>query len=233
MRLSNPTYRFLVIAAVAGTTLFWPHRLSKSAQQSPKQDRTDRYPIAEYDEPELHDPVKRAKLEKQRERYDKEAPFFSRPGPQDQEIAFLPEGQFDFPALPIAKSDLIVVGKILNAEAHRSLNKRNVFSNFEVAVGTVLKGNLVERSVITVQRVGGFVTFPNGQKVLFRLVGNGMPGVGSRYVFFLNAIDEDYRILTGYELTPEGVVPLDSSQQFQVFQGRAETDFLKILREAI
>ena len=141
--------------------------------------------------------------------------------------------QFDFPALPVAKSDVIVIGEVLNGEAHRSLNKRNVFSNFEVAVREVLQGKLIGRKVITVQRVGGFVSFPNKQKVLFRLLGNGMPAVGSRYVFFLNAIDEDYSIVTGYELTAEGVVALDGSQQFLAFQGRTEAGFLNLLRDTI
>ena len=235
MCLKQRIYRLIIVTAVAAATFFCPDKCSATTQQSPNreyQDRTDRYPVAEYEEIEPLDPVKRLKLKKQRERYDKDAPFISRPGPHDREIAFLPEWQFDFPALPIAKSDVIVIGEVLNAEAHRSLNKRNVFSSFEVAVHEVLQGNLPVR-VITVQRVGGFVSFPNGQKVLFRLVANGMPTVGSRFVFFLNWQDEDYSILTAYELTPEGVVPLDRSQQFQVFQGRAETDFLDVLRKAI
>jgi hypothetical protein len=109
-----------------------------------------------------------------------------------------------------------------------------VFSNFEVKVNEVLKGsNLIPGSIINVQRIGGFVNYPNRQKVLFRLVGNGMPAVGNRYAFFLNALDEDYSILTAYEFGSEGVMPLDNSRQFQVYQGDNETDFLKALREAI
>jgi len=122
----------------------------------------------------------------------------------------------------------------LNAEAHRSENKLNVFSNFEVKVDEVLKGsNLTAGSVINVQRIGGFVNYPNGKKVLFRLVGNGMPAVGSRYVLFLTALDEDYRILTAYELAPGGVMPLDNSRQFETYQGKSEADFLKVLRETV
>jgi hypothetical protein len=60
-----------------------------------------------------------------------------------------------------------------------------------------------------------------------------MPAVGARYIFFLNVVDEDYSILTGYELGTEGVVPLDNSRQFQVYQGQNEADFLKALRDAV
>ena len=101
-------------------------------------------------------------------------------------------------------------------------------------VEEVLKGsNLTAGSVINVQRMGGFVNYPNGKKVLFRLVGNGMPAVGFRYALFLRVLDEDYRILTGYELGPEGVMPLDNSGQFETYRRATETDFLKALRDAI
>ena len=109
----------------------------------------------------------------------------------------------------------------------------NVFSNFEVRVDEVLKGHLNIGTVINIQRVGGFVKYPGGRKVLFRLIGNGMPGVGSRYVFFLNVVDEDYTILTAYELAAEGVVPLDNATQFQAYKGVSEISFTATLRDAI
>ena len=242
MQLSKSTY-FVLIAVIAimtlSVTVFKPERGSVTGQQNVRQtsvplyDREDRYPVVESEEGEPSDQVKRAKLKRQKQRYDKDAPF-SRPGPKDVEVAFLPEWQFNFPALPVANSDVIVIGEVLNAEAHRSENKLNVFSNFEVKVDEVLKGsNLTAGRVINVQRIGGFVNYPNGQKVLFRLVGNGMPAVGSRYVFFLNVLDEDYSILTGYELGPEGVMPLDNSRQFETYRRETESDFLKTLRDAI
>ena len=60
-----------------------------------------------------------------------------------------------------------------------------------------------------------------------------MPAVGASYAFFLNVIDEeDYRILTGYELE-ETVGPLDYSGQFQAYQGMNKTAFLTALRQTI
>ena len=207
---------------------------SRPSNSKQFQDRTDRFPTVHDDEPEPTDTIKRAKLKKQKERYDKDAPFVH-PRPHHTEIAFRPEWQFDFPGLPVAKSDVIVIGQVLNAEAHRSNNKLNVFSNFEIRVDQILKGSrLTAGSVINVQRIGGFVIYPNGQRVLFRLVGTGMPAVQGRYVFFLNVIDdEDYSILTGYELGVEGVVPLDNSPQFQIYQRQTETEFVKALRDVI
>lgn len=242
MRISKLTYFvFIVVIAVMtlSVTVFKSDRTSFHSQQNIRQtkiplyDREDRYPIVEADEIEPSDPAKRVKLKKQKQRYDKDAPF-RHPGPNHGEVAFLPEFQFNFPALPVGKSDAIVTGEVLNAEAHRSENKLNVFSNFEVRVGSVLKGsNLTAGNTINIQRVGGFVNYPNGRKVLFRLVGNGMPAVGARYAFFLNVLDDDYRILTAYELATDGVMPLDNSRQFETYRGTSEADFLKAVNDAI
>jgi hypothetical protein len=242
MQLSKATYFLFLLVLAAMTlsvTVFKGGNGSVSSQQDvrrttvPLYEREDRYPVVEAEEVEPSDPAERAKLKKQKQRYDKDSPF-SRPGPSDAEIAFLPEWQFNFPALPVAKSDAIVVGEVLKAEAHRSENKLNVFSNFEVKVEEVLKGsNLTAGNVINVQRLGGFVKYPNARKVLFRLVGNGMPGVGARYAFFLNVLDEDYRISTGYELGTDGVNPLDSSRQFEIYRRESEPNFLTALRSAV
>ena len=243
MHLSKSTY-FVFIVVITMMTLSVtrpnPRHESVPSQQNDRQprsiplyERDDRYPVAEFDEAEPSDPVKRAKLKKQKQRYDKDSPF-SNPGSKDVEVAFLPEWQFNFSALPVSKSDVIVIGEVLNAQAHRSENRLNVFSDFAVRVGEVLKGNgLIPGSIINVERVGGFVSYPNGRKVLFRLVGNGMPAVGNRYALFLYSLDEDYSILTGYELHADGVQPLDNSRQFETHAGKSEVEFLRSLRDAI
>jgi hypothetical protein len=242
MPFSRSTYFVFIVVVtvmVLSVTVFKAGKGSTNVQQNVRvtsrenyQDRVDRYPVVEAEEREPNDPVKKAKLKKQRQRYDKDAPF-THPGPNDEELSFRPEWQFNFPALPVVKSEVIVIGQVLNAEAHRSTNKMNVFSNFEVRIDEVLKGHLNIGNVINIQRVGGFVKYPSGRKVLFRLSGNGMPGAGSRYVFFLNVADEDYTILTAYELADEGVVPLDNSNQFQIYKGVSEVSFITTVRNAI
>jgi hypothetical protein len=242
MGISKSTYLVFVVVItvmVLSVTVFKDGEGSANVQQNVNvqdrgsyQDRRDRYPVVDAEERDPDDPLKKAKLKKQRQRYDQDAPF-TKPGPKDEELAFRPEWQFNFPALPVVKSDVIVIGQVLSAEAHRSNNKMNIFSDFEVRVDEVLKGNLNAGKVINIQRIGGFVRYPNGQKVLFRLSGNGMPGVGARYAFFLNVVDEDYAVLTAYEFGPEGVVPLDNSAQFQTYKGVTEISFTATLREAI
>ena len=242
MRISKATYLVFVVVATIMTlsvTVFRGGKGAATTQQDmrragvPIYQQDERYPVVDADEPEPADPVKKAKLKKQQQRYDKDAPF-SQPGPKDVEVEFLPEMQFDFPALPVAKSDVIVIAEVLNAKPHLSENKLNVFTNFEVRVDEVLKGsNLTAGHMINVQRIGAFVKYPNGRKVLFRLGGNGMPVVGGRYALFLSSLDEDYVIITGYELGTDGVMPLDNSPQFERYQRKNENDFVKELRDAI
>jgi hypothetical protein len=57
-----------------------------------------------------------------------------------------------------------------------------------------------------------------------------MPAVGARYAFFLTVNEDNYTIITGYELGEEGVKPLDNSQQFQQHYGELEESFIKKLR---
>ena len=150
------------------------------------------------------------------------------------EILVSSDDLFDFPALPVIQSDLILTGVVGSAEAHLSESKQNVFSEFTVAVDGVLKASkheVTSGSVLTIDRIGGFVKYPNGQKVLFRFSGAYMPKTGARYLFFLNSKNkQDYNILTAYELTATGIVPLDMGSQFLVLEGISETEILQRVR---
>lgn len=204
-----------------------------SAKVLNHEDLVKRYPIADFDEVLSPDLTKRAALKQRQERYN-DIPFGT-PGPEDEAVAYIPEGRFDFPALPINESDVIVVGQVASSKAHRSENKKNVFSEFEVRVDEVLKGNNVvsESSMIIVERLGGYLKYPNGRKVLLFIPGFGMPAVGTRNVFFLKNLSPGFSIVTAYELNPNGILALDQSKQFRQFHGQSEATFLTTLRNAI
>jgi hypothetical protein len=159
------------------------------------------------------------------------------PQPWQQESVFVPEGNFDFPALPVNKSQLIVVARVGETSAHLSEHKMNVYSEFSVVVMTVLKTSrkeVTENSVLTIERLGGYVKYPNGQKILFRISGWNMPKVGSEYLFFLNSRNMiDWEIVTAYEITDAGVLPLDESSQFEAIKGTSSANILKQVRGLI
>ena len=230
----------LVIVTLSVTVFKNPSGSAQSGQENVRpgkqlshEEMVRRYPTAEFEEPEAADSAKRATLKERKLRNNKH--IFSEPSPDDGAIGWFPE-TVDLPALPINESDVILIGQVLSATAHRSENKRGIFSEFEVRVDEILKGHdprLSKHAVIVVERTGGFLKYPNGRKVLFFVEGFGMPEVGARNVFFLKVAGQGFQIVTIYELGQEGVLPLDRGNKFQRFQGENEITFINTLRESI
>ena len=206
----------------------------RRVKQLSHEEAVKRYPIAVFEESEPTDPVERVALKERRVRNNEHE--FSKPGPDDGAVGWFPEKNLDFPALPIDQSDVIVVGTVLSAKAHRSENKRGIFSEFEVRVDEVLKGRdstVTEQAVIILERTGGFLKYPSGRQVLFFVIGYGMPQISARNVFFLQVVGRGFKIVTVYELNTDGVLPLDSGNQFRRFEGESESVFVSSIKESI
>jgi hypothetical protein len=124
---------------------------------------------------------------------------------------------------------------VLDAQAHLSEDKTSVFSEFTVKIGNVFKADVsLSGTEIVVERLGGYVRYPDGRKLLYRVGTGKMPRVGGKYLFFLTASPQlDLSILTAYELGPNGVAPLDPSAQFQDFRGKDESAILAAVDKAI
>jgi hypothetical protein len=126
------------------------------------------------------------------------------------------------PALPAGESKVIVEGRVLNASAHLSQNKKFVYSEFEIGVDKVFKdaaGIAKTEDRLFAERMGGVVQFPNDFETWVSVAGQAMPTVGKTYVFFLTdriagikSPTKDLHILTAYEIdTISGTVtPLDN-----------------------
>lgn len=120
----------------------------------------------------------------------------------------------------------------------RRKSEQNVFSDFTLIVEEVFKSksSVNQGSVLTIDRIGGHVKYPNGQKVLYRIAGLNMPQIGSRYLFFLTLKhnNDDLSILTGYELAQTGAVPLDEGlPDVTSLTGTSEKDLLQRVRDLI
>jgi hypothetical protein len=235
------TYFLLVLVlGTLGLSVFrhWnPIRAAIATQKDPDHHKkvNERFPNADYDEQDSSDSEKNAK----RKRYNDGRMVYSTVGPSTVESVFTPEPHFSFPALPVAESDIVVVGTVGTGQAHLSENKKNVFSEFTLIVENVLKSktsSVVQGSVLTIDRIGGHVKYPSGQKVLYRIFGMNMPQIGSRYLFFLTSKHnkEDLSILTGYELTQDGAAPLDEElPQVRSLTGVSENDILQRVRNLV
>lgn len=236
------TYVLLVLVIVGGTVC--PSTRKSRTQGSGQterqakgkereEDATRNFPTADFNEADPVDPEKRNAYKQKQKRHNGLGLVERNPGPDSGGGAFIPEGDFDFPALPVAKSDIIVIGEVLEATAHLSEDKTNVYSEFTIRVGSALKTNTQLNSEIIIERLGGYVRYPNGQKLIYHVGTGAMPRVGGRYVFFLDASSPDLSIITAYEFKDGKVCPLDYSRQFQQYRGFDETAFLTELNKAL
>jgi hypothetical protein len=242
-----PKLTYFLLVLVAGTIFLSVVRHPKpiataTASQKSRDDYkkvNERFPTADYDgEPDLPDPEKNAKRKEKQKRYNDGDWVASRVQPGTEEAALTLEPHFIFPALPVAESEIVVVGTIGTGQALLSESKKNIFSEFTLIVEDVLKSKIqgVEQgSVLTIDRVGGHVKYPNGQRVLFRITGLNMPQIGGRYLLFLTLKhnNEDLSILTAYRLTPTGAIPLDELHQVESLTGVTEADILQRVRSLI
>lgn len=234
---------YLLLILVLGTLGFsvvrYRNRIASAATSQKQPDHykrvNERFPTTDYDKQDLTDPEKNAK----RKRYNDGNLVYSKINPEVVETVFTPEPHLTFPALPVAESELVLVGTIGSGQAQLSENKKNVFSEFTLIVESVLKSKdpgVVQGSILTADRIGGHVKYPNGQRILYRIFGINMPQTGSRYLFFLTSKHNksDLSILTAYEFTQDGVAPLDEElPQVRRFAGMNEKDILQRVRELL
>lgn len=154
------------------------------------------------------------------------------------------EWDIGLPALPVAKSDLVLIGEVTDAQAYLSNDKTAVYSEFTIRVDEALKNisniTLGQGSSLIAERQGGRVRFPSGHTTLQLVRGQGMLRVGRRYTLFLthNNQDQSTSILTGYELRTGRVFPIDNPAGGQhpvasVYKEADETAFLNDLRAAV
>ena len=242
----------LVVTAVAALQ---SQDKSSQAQNQPQKRKPkfedERWPLVDYDAPELTAPEERAKRHNKNSRYDKQD-LVSKPSPNDFpdnfEANLINDWAVSFPALPVERSNVIILGKVTSAKAYLSNDKTGVYSEFTVHVCKVLKDDsatpvAVDNDLIA-ERIGGRVRMPSGYIQQYGIANQGMPTLGGRYVFFLkrNEQGQDYSILTGYELKDGRVQPLDGVDaptqsgkrpQFAAYEGMAETVFLTTVQQEI
>ncbi len=207
-----------------------------------KIDFERRFPIADYSVPEPTDSQQRAKRKSKDNRFP-EGRLDELPGVTETLIAD-GNGLDRLPALPVALSDIIIVGDVLNAEAYLSSNKTGLFSEFTISIKEVLKATgsdpVLPGANISVEREGARIRYPSGHIRWVRFDHEGMPTIGGRYVLFLRRTGQEsvHTILTGYELRAGRVFPLDGVAafeerklpQFAKYEGVEETVFLKSVR---
>ncbi len=149
-------------------------------------------------------------------------------------------------ALPVSRSCAVITGEVTASQAHLSDDETNIYSEFTVKVDEIFKndnhGQIGAGSSLIVERAGGRVRLPSGKIVVAQTSHQDLPQVGKRYALFLThefpdcVSNEDFRILTGYELRNGHVFPLDKlvpGHPIASYAGIAESSFFADLAESL
>jgi hypothetical protein len=252
MKAHNRTRRFFLLAslglamAVSGVVL---SRQSYGDALVTKQDTVNKHkqspkegdaPVTSYTAPEPTDPAVRDMRRAKNSQYDKRRPQpLSELTGGIEELPLVTHWELGLPALPSAQSDAIVLGEVTGAQAYLSNDKTGVYSEFTVRIVEVLKNPqdfpLIPMEAIVVKREGGAVRFPSGRVQHYRIIHQGMPKVGRKYLLFLRYPEQmqDLTILTGFELREDRVLPLDDLDRFAVYKSTNSSGFLDEVRESI
>jgi hypothetical protein len=233
MRLEKKTTLLVFLIFIGTITAFATLQHQKPTRQPQAVTEADPRPIVDYvssthdkNEPKRHSRGKR---------YDGGA--VQGTGTQDGLVTFFDDWDFNVSVIPAGMSDAVVAGTVTDSKAYLSPDGTGVYSEFTLKVEKVLKdrsGTISTTAPLAIDRAGGRVRYPSGDIVKYIVSGQGMPRVNKRYVFFLKLEDQDFRILTGYELGAGGVSPLDMTvEKFKKYKGVDEATFLNQIRNAI
>jgi hypothetical protein len=198
------------VAVVSGRTLY---KQEQSVQRETQKNANDDLPIAGYDAGELTESKEHALRKLRGKHYDAWGVI----NETTKKGGMIIYSEIEYPALPVAQSDFIIIGEVVEAQAYLSNNKSGVYSEFTTRVNEIIKQDnktfLALDTLIATERPGGRVKFPSGGVVKFRFIGQGMPRQGRQYLFFLkrNEERENYTILTAYELRAGKVFPIDGT----------------------
>lgn len=250
-----------IFLVVATTLIVHSQKQEKQDDQNYRQQRIQQLqrfqqgvPIADYNEPlsaNIEERIKRIKKNRARnikEEQPGEARRFMLTEERESSYGSTPKDLSIRPAIPAKRSNAIIVGEVVNGEAHLSEDKVSIYSEFAVRNLGVLKNAAPElfspEKPVIVSREGGGVRFPSGKVIYYLNTDTPMPQIGKTYLFFLKYSDETgFSIITAYELTQGQVFPLDGLKlnegvvpQYaghQSFRGTPEADFLNQVKAAI
>jgi len=117
--------------------------------------------------------------------------------------------------VPVGKSHLIVVGRVISGEAFLSENQAAVYSEFQVRVEEVLRATgrsgINRGALVTAIRWGGMLQLASGRVVRVEMANERLPRLGGRYLLFLrqDAALQAHRIITAYSLEGNQAQTLD------------------------
>lgn len=137
---------------------------------------------------------------------------------------------------PFAESSLVIVGEVIKATAYLSNDKEGVYTELTIRIDESIKDtDSVNTEQVTIDRGGGVVVYPSGQRVLYESSEEALPTVGSQYLFFLRRVDtnSNYEIVASYEFRGTKVIPMESGRSMEDFAKVDRRSFLNTVRQRL
>lgn len=229
---------FATISISLGTINSHSQQETSKKQENKGYEDLSKYAVVDYDAPEAVNLADTEERKLKNKRYDSLYLVSKNPHPDDGAVTYIDEKP-PLPMIPTAESDLIIIGEIVNANAFLSNDKHGVYTEFTVQISEILKSDasrkLKQGDTIKADRVGGFVRYANGQKVLYKDAQKDLPRTGGKYTLFLKTDKQspNYEILTGQELKNDSFTPLDTKRRSDDFKGFNKQHFIKAIRNKI
>lgn len=225
----------ITIAVSFGTMVGHSQKgVSKEQEKNPFEDLNG-HPIVEYDDPEPVNAEEREVRKIKNKRYDDVLQVFKKSNPE-YNLSIASDAEPIPSLIPYIESELIIIGKTTTANSFLSNEKAGIYSEFSVNIETILKKdekrNLKTNETITMDRAGGIVLYPGGNKMLYMNDWQRMPKVNQRYLLFLGKDDEqnpNYKLITAYKLENGKVTALDQFDIFGKYDGMSEKDFISLV----
>ncbi|MCD9186100.1 MAG: hypothetical protein LUM44_06685 [Pyrinomonadaceae bacterium] len=206
--------------------------------ESPTTDDLSRYPVVDYDTPEIANATEREARRLKSKRYDGQQYFVKKNPHPETDGVIVYDAVKPPPAIPIAESNLIVIGEINTATAFLANDKGSVYTEFTIRVDEIFRadntGKITKDSIITTDRAGGYVRYQNGQKVIYRFDGQDFPEVGGHYLLFLKTEKDspNYVLVTAYELKDGKARSLDTVIPYNEFNGTSD-NLMQIIKTKV
>jgi hypothetical protein len=229
----------LLLVCVFETSIFNARTHVGEDAQSSDID-TSHFPIVDLVSAEPSDPVAREKrAAKAKKHNSKYAPKVT----EAMDGMYLVNNTLTgLPALPVGKSSAVVIAEVTSATAYLSEDQSSIYSEFGLRIKRLFKNgtanDLTENTCIEAERIGGRVRLPSGKIIVSSVDNQDMPRLRRTYLLFLTGgeTDQDFSILTGYELREGKVFPLDKtgpSNPISAVKGRDEAALITELLTAL
>jgi hypothetical protein len=102
--------------------------------KSTTENRDDEFPMVLFDSPDGTDSLSRDKRKVRNQKFDNWSWVRPAVGSDEREVYIISHWQLDLPALPVVKSDAIILGEVESAQAFLSNDKTGVYSEFIVKI---------------------------------------------------------------------------------------------------